>query len=129
MFKNQSSFLVRLISITIVVTLVFFTLEKTSALSLIYKRYQFLILFFFIVTLLLHTGYENSFKKGSKNFVRFYLLVSALKLFLFMIIILAYALADKANVLAFATNFLFLYFIYTAFEIIISYKKFGVNAS
>ena len=39
----------------------------------------------------------------------------------------AFAFLDKEHIKAFAINFLLLYFIYTAFELIISYKKFRME--
>ena len=84
-----------------------------------------LLLFFFAVTFLLHTGYESTFRKGGKYFVRFFMLASGLKLFTFLTIIMVYAFIDKEHIVAFAVNFLLLYFVFTAFELVVSFKKFG----
>ena len=122
------SFLFKLFLLSIITaTLFYFTEEKIPS-QFQYQPYPGLLLFFVIVTFLLHTGYENSFKKSSKHFVRFYMLASGLKLFGFMTILILFAFLDKEHIVGFAIHFLALYFIYTAFELIISYKKFGTDA-
>ena len=56
------------------------------------------------------------------------MLASGLKLFGFLTLIVVYAFIDKEHIVAFAVNFLLLYFVYTAFEVAISFKKFGAQA-
>lgn len=50
--------------------------------------------------------------------------ISAAKLFLFLMIIMLYGLSGATDVPAFALTFVFLYFIYSAFEISVLTKHF-----
>ncbi len=104
---------------------VFYSVQEKIPAAYFFSGYVGLLIFFFTVTFLLHLGYEKSFKKGSKEFVRFYMLASGLKLFGFLTILLVFGFIDREQVTAFAIDFLILYFIYTAFELITSFKKFG----
>lgn len=119
------SFILKLLLLTLAIGAGFYSLQGYASADYLYPDYAALLCFFFGVTLMLHMGYEKHFKKGSKNFVRFYMLASGIKLFSFLTIIIAYAFIDKDHLKSFALNFLILYFIYTTFEIMVSYNKFG----
>ena len=128
MMKSRLLFFsIKLVSLTLIMYLFFYLFKEKIPARYFYQPYIGLLFFFFAVTFLLHTGYESTFSKGGKYFVRFYMLTSGLKLFAFLTIIIVYSFVDKAHIVAFAINFLLLYFVYTAFELIISYKKFGAE--
>ena len=125
MQSNLLSFLLKLFLLTLLLGFVFYSVQEKIPTEYFFSGYAGLLVFFFGVTFLLHLGYEKNFKKGSKEFVRFYMLTSGLKLFGFLTILLVFGFIDREHVTTFAVNFLILYFIYTAFELIISFKKFG----
>jgi hypothetical protein len=90
-----------------------------------HSGYIYIVLFFTVATALIHSGLEKSAKTGSKYFVRFYMMSTGIKLLLYIMIIVFYALIDKSSVRAFAFCFLITYFIFTAFETMHSYRQFG----
>ncbi len=125
MSSKLLSFTLKLVLLTLITGFTIYLLEERISDRFFYKSYQALLLFFFVITFLLHLGYERTFAKGSKYFIRFYMMASGLKLFAFLTIIMAFAFVNKEHLVAFALNFLLMYFIYTAFEVGISFKKFG----
>ena len=129
MQRELVSFLAKLVLLTTLVAVVFIILRNQISAHYFYHGYAGLLAFFFFITLILHLGYERSFKKGSKYFIRFYMLASGLKLFGFLTILFVFGFLDRENMTAFAVTFLLLYFVYTAFELAISYKKVGAGAN
>ena len=128
MLLRLLSFITKLFLLTLAVGIFLYLMQEKIPARFFYEPYKALLLFFFGVTLLLHYGFERSFAKGSKHFIRFYMLASGLKLFAFLTIIMLFAFIDKEHLPAFTMNFLFFYFIYTAFEVATSYTKFGASA-
>lgn len=127
MLPGLLSFTLKLFLLTVVTGGMIYLVEDKIPSQFFYQGYIGLLVFFSAVTFLLHLGYEKSFKKGSKHFVRFYMLASGLKLFGFMTILLMFAFFNREHVAGFALHFLGLYFIYTAFELMVSFKKFGTE--
>ena len=125
MYSKLLSFTLKLVLVTLITGFSIYLIEEKIPNRFFYQTYKGLLLFFFVVTFLLHLGYERTFAKGSKNFIRFYMMASGLKLFAFLTIIVAFAFVNKEHLVAFALNFLLMYFIYTAFEVVVSFKKFG----
>ncbi len=123
------SFILKLFLLTVVTGAVIYSFKDKIPAQFVYEPFIGLLAFFFIVTLLLHMGYEKSFAKGNKYFVRFFMMASGIKLFGFMTILLLFAFLNKEHIVGFSIHFLFLYFVYTAFELTISFKKFGANTS
>lgn len=128
MRSDYLSFLLKLVLLTVLMGSALYYMEGKIPERFFYHGYAGLLVFFFCVTLLLHLGYEKSFSKGSKYFVRFFMLAGALKLLGFLSIILAFAFLEREHITGFALNFLVMYFVYSSFELIISYKKFGATA-
>lgn len=85
----------------------------------------FMFVFFIAVTL---TGYNFIIRSAKEKFIRFinsYLLVTVVKLFLFIGIIFLYLINNKQDAAPFAISFFLLYLCYTIFEVVnlISYFK------
>lgn len=80
--------------------------------------------FFVLVTALLHYILIRP-GRTPQQFVRMFMLLTTLKLFLFMLILVTYIfLIDTNSALVFIIYFLVFYFSYTAFEVAALYKHF-----
>ncbi len=76
-----------------------------------------LLLFFFVVTLLIHAYQINLAKKDMGKFTRSIMLITFFKLILFSAVAIAYIAFAPQNALIFVVCLMFLYLIFTFFEV------------
>jgi hypothetical protein len=99
----------------------------TLALVLLWNQYAsarfqtqttwFIWVFFIVTTTLIHLFLVKSTEKEPKKFVVNFMLVTAIKLFGYLILILAYALIKREAALGFTVFFLAMYMLYSGFEV------------
>ena len=85
-----------------------------------------LFAFFFLTTALLHYYLQKAGQGRPQGFVRAFTGAFALKIFLYFILLLSYALINRQGLLRFASAFLFLYscfLIYEAIALLNYFKK------
>lgn len=85
--------------------------------------FQFVL--FYAVTLTVHYLLLKASEKGGGSFVTRFMLVSFLKLLLYIIVLVVYLYLNKSDAMRFAVPYLALYVLYSVFEIysITSYSK------
>lgn len=83
----------------------------------------FTVLFFYLVTNLVHAYLLKIAVKSGSRFTSQYMAVSFLKMFFYLAVAIVYALLNREYAKLFLGNFLLLYAIYTAFEVI-KFSKF-----
>lgn len=78
----------------------------------------FLFPFFISVTLI--TAYILIRASGGRfmRFLNIYMIITLIKLFLFIGVLVAYILLNRGDLLPFAGSFMILYFLYTIFEVV-----------
>lgn len=81
------------------------------------------LVFFIITTGLFHFLSVNQSKGKPQGFIRFYMMSTALRLFLYIVVIGAYGFYDKLTLLSFAIGFMVHYFLFTFFEIPVLLKE------
>lgn len=91
----------------------------------VYHRFWIIQLLMLLVSWIIHRGLANAAKKSGPAFIRFFMMSSGLKLFVFMIIMIVYGIADAENAFGFIFHFLLLYLLYTTAEVWVSFKSFG----
>lgn len=84
----------------------------------------FIWLFFILSTAFIHVVLVKAAERNSKNFVMYFMAITGLKLFVYLIIIIAYALLKRETALGFSFCFLLMYFFYSIFEVITLIKHF-----
>ena len=77
----------------------------------------FIFIFFIGITLISFYYLLRSSSKAFITFINYYLLITVLKLFLFIGVIFLYMYLNKADAAPFAISFLVLYFLYMVFEV------------
>ena len=107
----------RLLLFSVLVAAIYYILTLFAPEKYISGSWPFLALFFPVLTFLMHyllTG------KGMKmnRFVNTYMMLTVVKLLLFLSILLVYALARRDDALAFTIAFFVFYLFFTVFEII-----------
>ena len=84
----------------------------------------FILFFFIFVTTTVYVILTKATKGDPKKFITTYLMISGLKLFGYLTIILVYGLLNRQSALGFTLFFLLMYFFFTAFEAITLSKEF-----
>jgi len=77
----------------------------------------FLLLFFFVVTILIHAYQLKLEKKDIGNFARSNMLITFFKLILYSIIAVVYIAFDTGNAIVFVVCLMLLYFVFTFVEV------------
>jgi hypothetical protein len=93
-------------------TILWFTLPR----SLVTPALPLLLFFFLSVTLI---SYYFQLKSAGERFIRFvnaYMLLMAAKLFLYIVVIVAYVFTHRSDVIPFMMTFFVLYLCFTIFE-------------
>ena len=80
-------------------------------------------IYFFTVTALLHYGMMRSSAGRPAVFIRFFMGATTLKLFLHFGILVVFAFLNKDQLFPFAITFLTYYLLFTAFEVMVAFKK------
>jgi len=78
----------------------------------------FLFVFYYSCSLISYIFLDRSFSKKINRFVSVYMLTTAVKLFLYVAVIIIYALVNRKDAIPFLLNFFILYLVYTVFEVI-----------
>ena len=79
--------------------------------------FPFVILFFAIVTIVIHAIMLKYAKQKMSRFANSFMLSTAAKMIIYLSFVTLYLLADKQNAVTFVIFFLFNYLIYSSFEI------------
>ncbi len=84
----------------------------------------FIVLFFFIITLLtMFIVLRDDKGREAKKFVSSYMLSRVIKLLSCLVFLLVYILAKKDDAIRFAIAFLVIYFLYSIFEVFLLKKE------
>ncbi|MDO9185749.1 MAG: hypothetical protein Q7W13_07040 [Bacteroidia bacterium] len=80
--------------------------------------------FFIIVTAFIHIVLVRSSEQSPRKFITNFMALSATKLFVYLMVIVIYALLKGKAALGFVILFLVLYFLYSIFEVVTLLKHF-----
>lgn len=111
-FLKKSSFL------TIIVLAI-----GTIAYSTVFKQYFLMVLpavllFFYIVTNLVHAYLLKIAEKSGNRFTSQYMATSFTKMFFYLAVAIVYVIINKEDARIFLINFLLLYAVYTTLEVV-----------
>ena len=121
------SFIIRLIIIALLGGAGYYFLLHRLPDKLQYHHFIYILFFFTASTAAFHYGLAKSVASGPKNFIRYYMAATGLKLLLYVAIIVIYAVINKPGMMAFAFCFLLFYILFTFLEVSVAYKQFGSN--
>ena len=110
-----------------VLTIIVFTLGAVVYSTFLQPYYlpilPIAVLFFYLVTNLVHAYLLKIAGKSGSRFTSQYMAVSFLKMFFYLIVGIVYAFLNKESAKIFLGNFLILYAVYTTFEVL-QFSKF-----
>ncbi len=78
-----------------------------------------------MTTVVFHNGLARAAVKSGQAFVRYFMGATSVKLLVFMMIIVVYALLNRESAFGFILHFFIFYLLYTVFEVYFAYKNFG----
>jgi len=78
----------------------------------------FLFVFYFACSLISYIVLDRSIKIKFNRFVSVFMLTTAVKLFLYVAVMIIYAFVNRKDAIPFLLNFFMLYLVYTVFEVI-----------
>jgi hypothetical protein len=116
--QRYLTFLLRIVVFSVILGLMTTGLRFLVPAHYITPTLPWLFVFFIVVTI---TGYYFILRSSNTKFIRFinsYLLVTVVKLFLFIGAIFIYLLNNRQDAAAFAISFFILYFCYMIFEVV-----------
>jgi hypothetical protein len=116
--QSFSGFILNLSIISILLGAISFILSNTLSLfSLPLHIIIFIPVFFFVTTAILHYLFLSASRKEPKLFIRYFMASTGMKLFIYALVIIIYAVLNKEQAAEFILFFLVSYLVYTTFEI------------
>jgi hypothetical protein len=113
----MKQFLMKSTILTVIVFLLGSILFSTVLNSFYITVLPFAVLFFYLITNLVHAYLLNIASKSGARFTSQYTAVSFLKMFFYLAVAILYVIIDRENAKPFMAGFLVLYVIYTVFEV------------
>lgn len=110
-------FLKRIIVFTIILAVIEYFLSIQLEPKWVSNSWPFIILFFLSFTVLLHRQLLKSTAANPKKFVYTFLLMTTVKILLYLAVILVYVMINRADAIGFIIAFFINYFLFTAFEL------------
>lgn len=113
----MKSFLVKSTVLTVIVLILGAILYST-----VFNQFYRLILpailaFFYILTNLVHAYLLNIAGKSGSRFSAQYMVISFIKMFFYLAVVIVFVIINKEDAKIFLVNFLLLYVVYTIFEV------------
>ncbi|HEX5002130.1 MAG TPA: hypothetical protein VFW78_06515 [Bacteroidia bacterium] len=123
--KSFRGFLTRLLIYSALILVIRLLVAPSLPPQALFEPFRLLVIFFIIATSAFHLGLLRAAAKSDQAFVRYFMGATGIKLFLYMIIMIVFATLFRDQAIAFISNFFVLYLLYSAFEVVLIYKKFS----
>ena len=112
------SFLKKLVIYTIIISILVIISMYALPDNFISPTLPYLLLFFFSLTLISYYLQIKSVEKSFSKFTSNYMLVTTLKLFTLLIVLLLYVFLNRNDAIPFIISFFIFYILYSIFEVI-----------
>ena len=114
----MKSFIAKLAGLTLIASLVGWLVFSLLLPQYYLPIFPWLMLFFFLFTLIIHAYQLNLSKKDFGKFTRSNMLITFVKLIVYSVLAVLYIALDKENALPFVICLFLLYLIFTFFEVV-----------
>ena len=118
-------FYISLLIFSIIVFAGFYLAEPHLSAKVSYPSFAWIQLVMIAATVIFQNGLARASQKNGQVFVRYFMGATSVKLMVFMMIIVIYALMNREQAFGFILHFFVLYLLYTVFEVYFAYKSFG----
>ena len=123
----MKNFLAKLLVFSIAIAIIDFFWFRFMPIEKHIPHVWAMIVFFVLMTGLFHFLAINQSKRNPQSFIRFYMSSTAIRFFLYIMIIVAYRFYDKPTLIPFAIGFMGHYFLFTVFEVPVLLKELRNN--
>ncbi len=120
--------MIRLLVLSVIlgaITLLFYQVLPENYLS---PATPYLILFFFVVTSLVHYILLKATANNARKFVNSFMLATLIKFFVYIPLIITYMYFNREDLLPFVISFFVMYICYTTFEVLSTLKYIKNNS-
>ena len=117
MNQNFKAFIIGLIVMSVILGIITYLLGLVLPAGFISPAVPSLILFFLVVTLLVHYILQKATGNNGRKFVNAFMLATLVKFFAYMPLIFVYMYFNRDDLLPFVIGFFILYLCYTIFEV------------
>jgi hypothetical protein len=129
MKEKLKKFLNNLLIFTLIAGILQFVLSTQVEVRWFSRSWPFVVLFFMTFTLLMHRYLLVSTEGNPKRFVFSFMLITTVKILLYLAIMLIYVLFNRPDAIGFIIAFFVNYFLFTAFELNTVIKLFPSSKS
>ena len=109
-------YIIRLLTFSVIISAISYILFKYVLAKYYLDVFPFLIAFFALTSIFIHYILLKASDFRIAKFSTFFMGSTSAKLFLYIIFLVIYVLADKSNAVPFLLTFFVLYFLFTIFE-------------
>lgn len=127
--KNFGAFIIKLFIYSSLVYTVILYLAPRLPVKFQYPHIAYIIAFFFAVTAVFHFGMLRNSAKSGGGIIRYFMLATALKFFLYLVVMIAYGMLKPDHAASFISNFFAVYALITVFEVSVIYSHFKSKPS
>ena len=113
----MKQFTVKLLGVTVAIALLGWLVFSLFLAEYYLPVLPFLLLFFFVVTLLIHAYQLHLAKKDIGKFARSNMLITFFKLILYSVVVVVYIAVDSENAIVFVICLMLLYLVFTFVEV------------
>ncbi len=113
----QTTFLKRLLILSAILAIISFGVSQILPPSFVPIVWPFMLLFFIAVGILAHKSMSKAIRERPARSVNFFMLIAVIKLFVYMGIIIVYALSYREQAAPFIVWFFVYYLVFTFFEV------------
>lgn len=110
-------FLIKSTLLTLLIFLIGAVLYATILKSYYFSLLPLVVLFFFVVTNLVHAYFLKIADKSNTRFTSKYMAVNYIKMFFYIVVAIIFVVINREFAKVFVANFLVLYIVYTIFEV------------
>lgn len=121
--SQMKQFIIKSTTLTFIVFILGLILYNTILRAYYFATLPFVLLFFYLVTNLVHAYLLKIADKTSAKFTSQYMAISYIKMFFYLAVAIVFVILNKENAKVFIANFLLFYIIYTVFEVSEFLKK------
>lgn len=117
MQQSLSLFIKRIVIFTLIIAGLQYLATTQLDPKWVSSSWPFIILFFLSFTILLHRQLLKSTEGNPKKFVFTFLMMTTVKILLYLAVILVYVMVNRDDAIGFIVVFFTNYFLFTAFEL------------
>lgn len=116
MGNSTTRFLITTLLLSLAIAGIGFILSKIFP-TLIQSHFYFIVIYFFLTTLVFYYGLRLSLKGRPQQFVRYFMGATTFKLLIHLAVVVVYAILNRVQAMNFILTFFAVYIIFMVYEV------------